>query len=410
MKKNIENIIMFIVSLILLLCTVNSAVFNTLHYDEAFTYLHYGSKIDGFAYNSLANNHPLNSLLIYFSTYFFPFSDFMIRFPNIIFLLFYLYYSIKISNKTKLQLLTFSLLTMYWYLIPDFFSQARGYGISCSLILIFIYQLVYKNKSDKNILSITTILLLANYAFIGLVPLIFSIIFIITTLYYKEALIIIKKYKFLFCFFMLFFTYILILLYSVSRDGKPLYGAFDISFFDATIGFYLNSFFYGNFDYGQSAIMNPELVLNPKFEIFTVLIFLFIAIKIIIYNKKFNLIRIFSITVFTFFLYYLSSTLMTKPFITGRSLLPLYPLFIISLVEFIDILISKIDSLNNNLFYRRILGFVLFVCFVVNYQNKIKLINYSTLNENKKMNIEKIVNGKESPQKSYYIKKSNLLK
>ena len=101
-KLNIEILIMIIVSLLLLGYSISFALTTTMQYDEAYSYLYYGTTLDDVRDLSLANNHPLNSFLIYLSSYFSPYNDFMIRLPNIIFLI--LYFSVLSRYLITLEL------------------------------------------------------------------------------------------------------------------------------------------------------------------------------------------------------------------------------------------------------------------------------------------------------------------
>ena len=400
---------MILVSLFLLTYTIYNAIFATIGYDEAYTYIYYGSAFRGFFQIDLANNHPLNSLLIYLSSYFFEHNDFMIRLPNIVFLVLYLFYAIKISKRTKFKLLTFGLLTLYWYLIPGYFSQARGYGISASLVIIFLYQFLNKPHSTKNILSSIAILLLASYAFLGLIPLVISVCIYYLIFEIKNFSYFINKIRYsIICLFSAM-CYVSYLLFSVSVDGKPLYGAFNNSFLESTIGFYSRSFLLGEYAFGTVGknMINTSPandMLHTPFLACIIGLLVFIGLSL--YKKQKSKVRVSLIAIMCFSLLYFSSVIMNKPFITGRSLLPFFPVIALALIEIIENALSFIKAIDLNEHYQRGIGLLLFISLLLNYQLKTEGKIFHIFKKDKEEKVRKILK-KDGyyPPKIYYEKK-----
>jgi len=91
-----------------------------------------------------ANNHLLNTWLMSQSYYYFGGEAFYLRLPNLLAFLVYLFFSYKIlikSTSIPLMVLGVSLLLFNPYLL-DFFSLARGYGLSMGFGLAALYFLV----------------------------------------------------------------------------------------------------------------------------------------------------------------------------------------------------------------------------------------------------------------------------
>lgn len=130
----------FTVSIFLWAITAYRASITGITYDEAFTYLNYSKSLSGFLRIELANNHPINSLLIYLFTKLTnqPYNELTIRLPNIIAFAFYLFICYKVSLEFKYPFLTFSLLSLNYYL-DEFFGLARGYGISTTFVITALY-------------------------------------------------------------------------------------------------------------------------------------------------------------------------------------------------------------------------------------------------------------------------------
>ncbi|MGE0569288.1 MAG: hypothetical protein AB7O73_15220, partial [Bacteroidia bacterium] len=78
------------------------------------------------------NNHILNSMLTHWSYQLFGDSKFALRLPNLIFTLFFIYGTYKVSghlkkNISKIVLILFFFFSYNWV---TFFSVSRGYGLS----------------------------------------------------------------------------------------------------------------------------------------------------------------------------------------------------------------------------------------------------------------------------------------
>lgn len=88
-----------------------------------------------------ANNHLLNTLLIKFFYSFLPHTVFVARIPNVLASILYIFFAYKICRKfcsEPIAFFTFIILLVNPFLL-DFFSQARGYGLSLGFQMGSLY-------------------------------------------------------------------------------------------------------------------------------------------------------------------------------------------------------------------------------------------------------------------------------
>ena len=108
----IYHVFCILTTAILFSISLIRAASTAITYDEAFTYLHYSQSITGFLQIGLANNHPLNSFLIYAATLLtgLKYNELVIRLPNLLAYLLYLAIAVQISKRFHYKYLAFSLL------------------------------------------------------------------------------------------------------------------------------------------------------------------------------------------------------------------------------------------------------------------------------------------------------------
>jgi hypothetical protein len=99
----------------------------------------------------LANNHPLNTLLVKLCSLF-SLSEFSLRLPNVLAYILYLYaVSGIVGIYFKQKNVLYYGLVMALCLNPsmsEFFAYARGYGISIALMMVCLYQLMLAYERD----------------------------------------------------------------------------------------------------------------------------------------------------------------------------------------------------------------------------------------------------------------------
>ena len=350
-----SDVLILLISIGLLVYTTLFALLSDISYDEAYTYTEYCRRFSPnfFAFD-LANNHPLNSFLIYITSFLFPYREFAIRLPNILFLIFYLICSIRVSKLfSTIKLFSFGAMTLYFFLIPDFFSQGRGYGIAAALVLFFAIHFSKNNQNHKKIISNFYILLLASFAFTGLIPLVIAVTVYYVAFELKSHIFEFIKSNLVNVFILLMgFSWLLWNLVVVTQAGKPLYGS-NSYFLTSTLAFYLSSYF----DFFPNLNHNTLIIISA--------IFLLLYLFGIAYNRK--AFKISFITILTFLIFYISSKFSGRPFITGRLLLPLFPLVVFSVLELIN---SFVILFKSKKLLIAVFNVALFCFLLVNYISK----------------------------------------
>lgn len=148
-----NHIIVTIVGIILLLYVIYKAATTSFTHDESYSFLKYVHQpfMDIISYKTAyTNNHILNSVLMKYSEVFFGNSEFALRLPNVLAFVLYLFFVFSFLNKNCKSLLVpgFILFTVHPYLL-DFFSLARGYGLSIAFMTMSIYYLVESLKTPS---------------------------------------------------------------------------------------------------------------------------------------------------------------------------------------------------------------------------------------------------------------------
>lgn len=176
---NPVNFGLLIVSVFLLVYTGYRCFTLSFTHDESFSFIHYvnSSVSDIISYNLnpiIANSHTLNTLSMKWLGGLFGNSEFVLRFhsflAHIIYLIF-TYLILKEFNSKFMLIFGFLILNCNPYLL-DFFSLARGYSLSISLMLSSIYFFIKYMKHEKNSsiylsLLISILSVLANYSLIS---------------------------------------------------------------------------------------------------------------------------------------------------------------------------------------------------------------------------------------------------
>ncbi len=325
--KNKFLIFSIIISLIVFLITLYRASTTGITYDESFTYLHYAK---GFSWKSFldlilpgawANNHFLNTVLIFFFDKIFniSYSEILIRLPNLLFYLLYLVFSYKFSIKYNSKYVVMSILVLN-YGLNEFFGLARGYGISASLVMmgIYYYKVWVNNLVEyKYLLIAYFIFILACYA--NTVSLIVFATFLIDSsvrlFISKNILNFLRKNWALLVIYILCTLVILRYHFLISADSLPLYGG-DSSFCKDVIYSVFNV-------YGFSK--------GFLFIVFFLVIVLFLVLARQI--RKLMVHNLWIVSIILFAILITSTLLFNQLWITGRSLIPFMPVFCLSICE-----------------------------------------------------------------------------
>jgi len=324
--RNFEDVVSVLLGTVIFVWVIFQAAYMDMTYDEAYTYMNTGRIQDVWKIYQfrIANTHVLNSLLMTVTTLFFPYNDFAIRLPAVLLAGFYISIAISFSRQFKNRLIFLGLLLLFYY-FTTYLSMARGYGMSATFLLASIF--VYKNKTRFNqwYLWLAYLFLLAMYANYVAIPIILVMGAYIFVFDFKWKLPEVpkKKLRWILGLFLLgiygFF--------SVTREGKPLYGAYEEGVIEAI-----------PYDFISRFLGNPEL----QVEYITPITFLIVGVVLIFFfvSKFKNPIGL--ITIGTFALIIVMAWVGNKPLPTGRVLLPFWPLVVVSMMELLDPIVSRL--------------------------------------------------------------------
>lgn len=189
-KNKTATRMLFVFGVLIFTYTVLRAYFISITWDESQSYHEYikNNIVLLQTYDMLsANNHILNTLGGIIFTNLFGVSEFTLRMPSLIAHLFFLFYSAKLvstfGNKW-ISLSAFLILNLNPYLL-DYFSLARGYGLSLGLMMPSIYYLYllhvdnYKTKYAMAALLFAELATLGNLTLLNYCIVLFGVISIL---------------------------------------------------------------------------------------------------------------------------------------------------------------------------------------------------------------------------------------
>lgn len=304
-KKNTNLLVIFLFILII----VYKSLSMPFTFDEAYTFLNYVITRNYFNIG-LANNHLLNTILMGFFSYF-GFDVFILRLPNIIAGVIFVITAFKLSQKYSdsyfsLTILLCNILTI------DFFSHARGYGITSSLNFLAFYIFLHSKFKYKYQLSLFLIYLGSLSIFINLLNL--YIFIFLSYLHNKKFTKNLKIHISNFIFIVLSWP-ILNWIFEVTKDDRPVFG---------------NEI---EFNFLNSLISIFGFIDTYYFSYFFIKLLFFVLVMFVLFKKKiqFNFINNF------FFLVLIALVILpllfSRPFPTGRILIPFIPIFQIFIIE-----------------------------------------------------------------------------
>ena len=307
---------------------------NPITYDEAQTYIDYVQPKDIYKF-AIANNHPVNSILMIGSTYFGS-SPIFLRLPNLFFGILFLVVSFQISRKSIYPEIKFMILSLTPYLF-EFFTLARGYGIAAGLIFFGTINYFYRAWGQFSILISSLLFFFAIYSIYPSSIYVFSFFAVVT---YRELK---NKNYFIFFFSALIVSY---------ASYQTLRWMITITQYDIYIpgpnNIDLNYLISNSFGFGP--LFNP-------YDVFVgcLIFYIFIILSLFFYFKykkienNYNLELIFLLTVC---LLYFIPIIMGTNIPAYRVLLPFFPplLLIISsnierLLECIKVQIANLISI-----------------------------------------------------------------
>ncbi len=361
-----------------------------------------------------ANNHLLNTTLMKYSVEFFGLSEFTLRLPNILGGILFLFFSALIGRLLfKKKAIYFLLVLWFNPFLIDFFSIARGYGLSIGFMTLSLFCL-FRFFYNQNIwFGVGTILsaqcaVLSNLTLFNyLLPMLasFGLIFLIRK---RKNLSWFTDLLIYFGILLTFFYYLLPAVFELKENGELYFGG--------RTGFYQDSIYsLGRcFAYYKTNMTLGKILFFFLFS-FSYL-FSLINIGISIYKKKITTQLVMAVIIILGLLASIvQHEILNSNFTSERTALMYFPLTIISL--FLGISDFK---LKFNLYLKEVLAsvFVFQFLWVANfhityswrYQGNalqvMKFINEECKNTNK--NIKLGINYIYNPPVFYYREQMNL--
>jgi hypothetical protein len=167
MHKLLIKFLLIFLGIILFLYIAHRSIYLSFVHDESQTFKGLAGLCN---FENSANNHLLNSILMTFSRKIIGNQEWSLRLPNVLsFLLYFMgiYFLIRKEKKLSLILLFIGIVFLNPFLL-DFFSLARGYGISLgflSLSLLYLLKQNIKATTNKSFnLHYCKVLLFGNLA------------------------------------------------------------------------------------------------------------------------------------------------------------------------------------------------------------------------------------------------------
>lgn len=320
-------------------------------YDESSTYI-YGIQsslisILGFSYAS-SNNHIINTILMKLFSIFFGNSEIVLRLPNLIAFSIYLYFSFLIVKKIEINLLFPSFLIMVFNpFMLDYFSLARGYGLTLGFTVWGVYSLLMFFDQNKirylwKSLIIFSIAVVGNFSFLYFYLAILTIV-LFSSFFRKEV----SLNEIITPIWKISLSLFLIISYPIIKliKADQLYHGGSIGFWSDTINTLVNySFYNSNYHFFTLGFaMKTVLVLF--------IIFLVITLFYLIKNKKINIsLEYLTVGTSLLLLIFIGSTLsnylFSVKYLIGRTAIFLVPVFLMCTICLLALIYSKMKIIG----------------------------------------------------------------
>lgn len=340
-----------VISFIVFIIAVLRGAATGITYDEAYTYIVItsGNMLDPHFLKQLfngswaiANNHWLNSYLIYFIDRFANdyYNEFIIRIPS---LFFYAVYLIFVCKYYKKGYYTFPVLVVFTgnYYLNEFYGLARGYGMANTFVFLLCMHLIAWEKSDYcemkhlnwamlcamfGIFSNTVVLLL--YPAVGFL----CLYRLIENRRFQNF---IRRSGIVFLIFLIFSVVMSYYHLCITADGKPLVTGYDAGFFDCFVKGYLGMF------------ITKEKYLN----ILSIAFAVFIPLALIISRKKLKTADFTLMMIIFVITNLVMQAFFQKGYIANRSLLPFYTFTVLAIAEIIGAAVSCLNEKCKNILF-----------------------------------------------------------
>lgn len=326
-------------------------------YDESWTVLGYSANSVSEIFKNTypaANNHVLHSALVKIPYALFGLNEYALRFPVLIAQLVFLIFTYKLLKKyaPRFGWLVFIVLALNPYLL-DYFTLARGYGISLAFAVLSVYYSLKLRGSLKIKFAICALLFSflaawSNFTYL----LIFVSALVVVFLAFAEKRKMKQGLLLCFSFTLLAVSVLYIPLNAVLSDNELYYGG-KVGFLEDTLGSLIQAFSY--------------FKLTASFT-WMVLVLIFAVLSLFFYKLWQQQIKKIRLTPFSIFLVFLllpagasivQHWLLDTPYLIDRTALFFIPLFFFALARLVESTITWLSSAAKAL----VLLFFTFNCY-----------------------------------------------
>ena len=292
----------------------------------------------------IANNHWLNTYLIYFLDRFvrgasdkYTYNEFLIRFPSIASFAVYLTVVYKTFVKKKLSFLVMIFLIGNYYL-NEYYGLARGYGMACTFVFLLCMSYYDWRASDYREMKYLTLTMLSamlailsNTIVLLLFPAV-GLVCLYRLIERKRIRGFFRKCWFIFAVFLSVSALMAVYHLRVSAAGKPLFSG-EASFFECFFKGYAGMFFTN----------------DTVCTVIAVLFIVLLLISLLMINKRIRELD-FGVMMIIFILTNLAMEMVFhKGYILDRVLLPFYAFMVLSAAEIISYAFHNTKSFGKRL-------------------------------------------------------------
>lgn len=335
--------------LALLVYVILKAQYASFTHDESFTYLDYVHQpfMDIISYKTpYTNNHILNTVLMKYAEELWGSSELVLRLPNILACLIYLIYGFRLLRRMPLAMILPAFLCLFCHTqLCDFFSLARGYGLSFAFMLMSLYHLIryFEKPENKQLILFQAGSLLAILGNFSLINVYLSALVAYNMICWYRSRLHSSAQPFRFfrenrihLWALLVFVAVLYEpIRRISKQGMLNFGGKE-GFLENTFGSLISGAFY------ETPLAQP-LYITLKIFMLLVIVFsgLLIGWQVFRKNRRFfeehiALCTVWLILMGIVVLSYLQHYLIRNDFYGGRFALFIYPLFMLNLLFLMD--------------------------------------------------------------------------
>jgi len=374
-KRNI-NRLLFAIGLLLFIYVVVRACILSITIDEAYSYLFFVQKGANHFDLASANNHLLNSFLVKYCVRIFGLSELSIRLPNVLAHILFLVYSAKLFNKFSSKTLTifaFLIINLNPFVL-DFFSLSRGYGLSLGLMMgsiYFGYRFIHQKRNYTfALISVLfgCVALFANFTLLIYFLSTTSIYLFINFLRWRDdkpkSILSLLTQTLIIASPLISMIFIGQRITNMNNAGALWWGG-DSGFWQDTVFSLITLMTYGN---PFMHFLRNGIQIGVALVLITSVVMIFIHLR---KNKpswkSFYLLFIATIILLCFLANFAQGLILGIVYLTERTAIFYYPLFIILMVFLFDLLIQRKKKLFTGIFIGFSMVFILNFILSINF-------------------------------------------